>query len=69
MMDLYPTHSLDEATAVLTAEGSYYRETPDSDTWERRADGALFTTENVANIVAVNESVLYRPTPEHAKFG
>lgn len=68
-MDLYPTDSLDEATAVLTSNGSYYRETSDADTWERRADGALFTTEDLTNIIAINSSVLYRPAPDHAKFG
>lgn len=68
MMDLYPTPHLNEATAVLTAEASYYRETPEADTWKRLADGALFTDDDMANIIAVNESILYRPTTDHVKF-
>ena len=69
MMDLYPAHSLDEATVVLTTHDSYYRETPDDDTCTRRWDGVVLTTDEVINLIAAKESVLYRPTPEHTKFG
>lgn len=69
MMDLYPAHSLDEATVVLTAHASYYRETPDNDTWTQRWEGTVLTTDEVITLIADKESVLYRPTPDHAKFG
>ena len=69
MMDLYPADSLDEATVVLTAHDSYYRETPDDDTWTRRWEGDEFTTDEVINLIAGKESVFYRPTPDHVKFG